>query len=98
MIVVDHAPHAWYLLRDGDRWLLDVNCNAGLADISLLVPLSPHEIARLHASGHDGCDALAQTIRAAPTAFASRNADNGTQKIALAAILAWRRAQAASPT
>ncbi|WP_369942346.1 hypothetical protein [Xanthomonas medicagonis] len=29
MQVVDHEPHAWFLLRDGDTLLLDVNCSHG---------------------------------------------------------------------
>lgn len=97
MDVIDHVPHAWYLLRDGERWLLDVNCSGGLADFSLLVALQPDEIARAQAGGHDACDAIADAIGAAPDRFRSRDADRDTHAAAHAAIMAWRRAQAMPP-
>lgn len=93
MIVIDHAPHAWYLLRDGERWLLDVNCNFGLADGSLLLALSPDERARLVPDVHAGCAALAQAIAHAPEHFRVRDADPATQAAANAAIRNWRQMQ-----
>jgi hypothetical protein len=46
MMVLDCAPHGWFLLRDGDAYLLDVNCNHGAVDYPFLTALDETELAR----------------------------------------------------
>ncbi|SDD21815.1 hypothetical protein [Nocardioides lianchengensis] len=69
MEVLDHAPAAWYLLRDGDALLLDVNCNHGAFGYSVLIELNGDERARWEQAGRDYLDTLSHEIHfSAPAA------------------------------
>jgi hypothetical protein len=63
MIVVDHEPSGWFLLMDGDRVLLDVNCSYGAVSYPFLMELSESERAAYAASGHAFISKLAEQIQ-----------------------------------
>ena len=63
MIVVDHAPSSWYLLRDGDRLLLDVNCSHGAVGYGWVMALTADETARYRAEGRAAIDRLAAHVQ-----------------------------------
>jgi len=60
--VIDHQPHAWFLLRDGDDHYLDVNCSHGPVGFSLLVKLSAAEHEEYRALGRVFIDYLAARV------------------------------------
>lgn len=60
--VVDHRPHAWFLLRDGDDYYLDAACGDGPVGFSLLIQLSAAEYEEYHALGRVFTDLLAAKI------------------------------------
>jgi hypothetical protein len=43
MVVVAHEPHAWFLVQDGQRLLLDVNCSQGAVSYDFLMALEAGE-------------------------------------------------------
>jgi hypothetical protein len=63
MDVVDHSPHFWFLLRDGDDLLLDMNCSQGAYGFSLLLMLSEREREDFEKSGRTALDALATAVQ-----------------------------------
>ena len=63
MIVVDQAEHAWFLLQDGDRLLLDVNCTHGAVSYGWVMALSAEEGERYRAEGRSAIDRLADDVQ-----------------------------------
>lgn len=62
MEVVDHGPHAWFLVKDNDALLLDARCGHGPAEYSVVIELDEAE-RQAHAAGSKAClDRLAQAI------------------------------------
>jgi hypothetical protein len=43
MQVVDHEPHAWFLFKEGNAFLLDVNCNHGPVGYCVMIQLTAEE-------------------------------------------------------
>jgi len=62
MQVIDHQPHAWFLLEHGSGLLLDVECHHGAVSCSVLIRLNEEELAEYRRDGHAYLDRLAQTI------------------------------------
>jgi hypothetical protein len=60
--VVDHAPHAWFLLEDCGVTFLDVNCNHGAYGYSWMIELNADELERYRAEGRAFLDHLADAI------------------------------------
>ncbi|WP_295969227.1 hypothetical protein [uncultured Xanthomonas sp.] len=96
MQVVDHAPHAWFLLRDGDTLLLDVNCSHGPVGYEWTMALNEEEAARFLALGHDFIAQLAEQVQwTAPgvsgsrSPYLGRKADAETRRRVTLAIKAW---------
>lgn len=54
MIVIDHAPADWFLLRADNRYWLDINCTISATGFSLLLALNATEQADVLADGPDG--------------------------------------------
>lgn len=52
MIVIDHAPADWFLLRADSRYWLDINCTISATGFSLLLALNASEQADVLADGH----------------------------------------------
>lgn len=62
MQVIDHQPHAWFLLEDDNGLLLDVECHHGAVSCSVLIRLNEEELAEYRREGHAYLDRLAQAI------------------------------------
>ncbi|MEA5125376.1 hypothetical protein [Xanthomonas floridensis] len=92
MIVVDHAPADWFLLRDEDRYLLDINCSISAAGFSILLLLSATEHAAVLADRHGACAQLAAQFRARPHDYAARDGSEVHGTHVLAAVQTWRAA------
>ncbi|WP_179464973.1 hypothetical protein [Xanthomonas arboricola] len=94
MIVIDHAPADWFLLRADNRYWLDINCTISATGFSLLLALNATEQADVLADGHAACARLAAQVQWRPHDFAARDvsASHGAQVIA--AVRAWRAADA----
>jgi hypothetical protein len=61
--VVDHAPHAWFLLRDNDELYFDVNCSQSAFSFSFLLRLTAQERADYELRGRDALDELARAVQ-----------------------------------
>lgn len=90
MQVIDHEPHAWFLLRDDAGYVLDVNCSQSFVGFSATLRLAPDEAARIEAQGRQAIDALARAIQQSHGRYANRCGDALLESAALAAINAWR--------
>lgn len=62
MQVVEHEPHAWFLLRDGDTLLLDVNCSHGPVGYAWTMALTAQEVEQFRALGRDFIAQLAERV------------------------------------
>ncbi|XQA78560.1 hypothetical protein ACM9W9_02175 [Xanthomonas sacchari] len=98
MQVVDHAPHAWFLLRDDDTLLLDVNCSHGPVGYAWTMVLNEEEAAQYHALGRDVIVQLAEQVQwTAPGVLGSRSpylgrkVDAETRQRVTLAIKAWNQ-------
>ncbi|WP_017911433.1 hypothetical protein [Xanthomonas sp. SHU 166] len=98
MQVVDHAPHAWFLLRDDDTLLLDVNCSHGSVGYAWTMALNEEEAAQYHALGRDVIVQLAEQVQwTAPGVLGSRSpylgrkVDAETRQRVTLAIKAWNQ-------
>lgn len=90
MVVVDHEPHAWFLLRDGHGYVLDVNCSRSFVGFSLVLRLTPDEAAGIEAQGHQAADDLARSIQYSPDSYSTRCDDPALEPASLAAIKEWQ--------
>ena len=65
--VLEYGPQAWYLLSDGDRLYLDVNCNHSFVGYSFTMQLNLEEVAEYRRRRRAYIDELAHAIqRSAP--------------------------------
>jgi hypothetical protein len=98
--VLDHEPHAWFLLENEGALYLDAHCSLSFFDYSVLIALDPDETSAYRAEGRHYLDKLAERIHdSAPAAVSStspykaRNLVTGPgpeDAEASAAIMAWR--------
>jgi hypothetical protein len=98
--VLDHEPHAWFLLEDEGAFYLDAHCSLSVLDYSVLIALDADETSTYRAQGRPYLDALAERIHnSAPAAagstspYRSRNlavGQSAENAKASAAIAAWR--------
>jgi hypothetical protein len=98
MIVVDEGPAAWFLLRDGERWLLDVNCSHSAVTYGWVMALTAQELADYEAGGRAFLDVLAADVhQTAPGVLGSgspyrgRDLGRGLDKAVGAAVAEWRK-------
>ncbi|MBB4126598.1 hypothetical protein GGR77_001888 [Xanthomonas translucens] len=89
--VLDHAPHAWFLLQSGADRFLDVNCNASAFGYSLLIRLDAEECAQVQQGGHAACDALAARIRDTASPRHPRDVSRDHGQAVSDAIARWRK-------
>lgn len=92
MIVIDHVPADWFLLREDNRYWLDINCSMSATGFSLLLPLSATELADVLVDAHAACARLAAQVQARPHAYAVRDCSALHGNHVLAAVYAWRAA------
>ena len=90
MVVVDHEPHAWFLLRDGSGYVLDVNCSQSFVSFSAVLRLTPDEVVRIVQQGHKAADDLARSIQHTPSEYSTRCGDPTLESASLAAIKGWQ--------
>jgi len=91
MEVIDAEPHGWFLLRDGDDLLLDVNASHSAVGFDMVVRLTPTEVQAHAAEGRPFVSRLAEAVqRRALTEFAGRNVAAEVGPAVLAAIRAAR--------
>lgn len=95
--VVDHEPAGWFLLRDGDRLFLDVNCNDGAVGYSWLIELDPSERRDYDDEGRASLHRLARAIQdSAPGArdstsvYRDRDLTDTRGQEVLDAVVRWR--------
>lgn len=91
MRVIDHAPADWFLLREDNRYWLDINCTMSATGFSLLLPLGATELAEVLVDAHAACARLAAQVQARPHAYAARDCSVHGNRV-LAAVHAWRAA------
>jgi hypothetical protein len=63
MQVIDHEPSGWFLVRDGGRLLLDVNCSHSAVSYEFLMELDEQERTAYAAGGHEFISLLAQKVQ-----------------------------------
>ncbi len=90
MIVIDHAPADWFLLSEGDRSWLDINCAISAAGFSILLLLDATERAAVLVGQHAACATLAAQVQARPHDYAARDSNATDGKRVLAAVRQWR--------
>ncbi len=98
MQVVDHEPHAWFLFKEGDALLLDVNCNHGPVGYGVMIQLDAEEEAEYANKGHAYLDWLAQAVQdAGPgSSYQLRDISAAYSRASIEAVNAWRRTQEGS--
>ena len=101
MRVLDHEPHAWFLLEDDSVFYLDAHCSHSAVDFSVLVALNATERAAYEACGNGYLDRLAHDIHySAPGVRGSRSlyqARNLTLLPATRAVGTMRRSRLGAP-
>ena len=60
--MLDHQPHAWFLLEDRDTLFLDVACSHSAVDYSVLIELNNQEVQSFKRDGRVFLDQLAYDI------------------------------------
>ena len=100
MTVLDHEPSGWFLVADGERLLLDVNCSHGAVSHQFLMELNASERAAYEARGHSFISELASKIQdSAPGAAGSaspyreRNLAVADQRRVDQVTIAWMKAR-----
>ena len=96
MQVVDHEPHAWFLLRDDLGYVLDVNCNQSAVGFSVVVRLTAEETRLLELRGRTAADNLARAIQDAPRAYMPRHQGPELDAATMEAIARWQSDQPAA--
>ena len=91
MEVVDHEPHCWFLLRDGDDYFLDVNCGISAVGFSVLVKLGDSEKRAIVQTGHGAGEELAAAIQNSPSRYFDRNLASSHEAAVNEAIARWQK-------
>lgn len=90
MVVVDHEPGGWFLLRDDSGYVLDVNCSQSFVSYTAVLRLTPEETAGIEACGHQAADKLALAIQHSPSRYSDRYGDRTLVAASNAAIERWQ--------
>lgn len=91
MEILDTEPHGWFLLRDGDELLLDVNCSTSAVGFGMIVRLTPTEMQAHAMEGRLFVSKLAERLQNhALTEFKNRDITPEVGQRVLEAILAAR--------
>lgn len=98
MQVVDHEPQAWFLFREGDALILDVNCNHGAVGYGVMIELSAEEASAHAREGHAYLNRLAEAVQDAGPgrSYQLRDVTAVYSKETMAAFSEWRSAQQCS--
>lgn len=90
MVVVDHEPGGWFLLRDDAGYVMDVNCSRSFVSYTAVLRLTPEEAAEIEAYGREAVDKRARAIQYSPSQYAHRYGDRTLVAASDAAIQRWR--------
>jgi hypothetical protein len=90
MEVVLHEPSSWYLLKKGDTYYIDVNCEASFVGFSLMVQLDPDEYTEYHALGRAFLQYFAAKINYWSDHYKERNVTGPLQQESTEAIKEWQ--------
>ena len=95
MQVVDYEPHAWFLFKEGNVLLLDVNCNHGPVGYSVMIELSAEEESEHSQKGHTYLNWLGQAVQNSGPGrgYQLRDVSAIYSKESMAAVNEWRAAQ-----
>ncbi len=95
MQVIDHGPHAWFLFKEGNAFLLDVNCNHGAVGYNVTIPLNAVEEAEYSQKGHSYLNELAQAVQYSGPGggYQSRDVSAIYSKESTDAVNEWRATQ-----
>jgi len=100
MDVVDTRPHGWFLLSEGDKLFLDINCDHNAFGYTVLLELSPEEREDFETRGRLALDELAEAVQySAPAARESTSPyrERDLEKVrggeVSEAVDRWRRTQ-----
>jgi len=63
MQVIDHEPSSWFLVRDGERLFLDVNCSHGAVSYDFAMELDQREREGYGTEGRQFITALAEKVQ-----------------------------------
>jgi hypothetical protein len=63
MTVIDYQPAGWFLVGDGTRLMLNVNCSHGAASYSFLMALNEDEVRAYAAQGRAFINTLADDVQ-----------------------------------
>jgi hypothetical protein len=91
--VIQYETAAWYLLREGGHYYLDVNCMRPVVSFSILLQLNDDEEPEYNALGRIFLEFLAAEIRFRPSRYWSRHLTGPLAERAREAVTNWQRAQ-----
>lgn len=91
MDVVDTEKSAWFLLKDGDDYYLDVNSGQSFVGYAICFQLNDQEIADYHRQGKASVSQLAVTVNDIQTPYLTRGKAlaGGVRQAIHEAILDW---------
>lgn len=92
MYVVDHEPHSWFLFKEAETLLLDVNCNHGPVGYSVMIRLNAEEESDYSREGHAFLNRLARAVQDSGPGSGHQLRDLSATyaKESLAAVSEWR--------
>ena len=95
MQVVDHEPHAWFLFKEENALLLDINCNHGPVGYDVMIQLSAEEESEYSQKGHTYLNWLAQAVQNSGPGcgYQMRDVSAIYSEESMAAVNEWRAAQ-----
>lgn len=95
MQVVDHEPQIWFLFKEENALLLDVNCNHGPAGYCVMIQLSAEEKSEYSQKGHAYLNWLADAVQGSGPGrgYQLRDVSAIYSKETMAAINEWRAAE-----
>ncbi|GMM60892.1 hypothetical protein [Novosphingobium pituita] len=100
MNVIDHQPHAWYLLEDNGVLFIDAACSHSFVDYSVLIELDKQELQNFESDGRSFLDQLAYDIhysapgvRGSNSPYKSRNLAQLRAEEVSEAVKIWQAAR-----
>ena len=90
MEVVDQEPGAWFLLREGESFFLDANCDVSAVGFTILLRLTEEERDEYRIIGRAYIQYLAARVQNWPERYATRNIAGTDAARVHEAIMDWK--------
>lgn len=90
MKVIDHEPHAWFLLEESGRRYFDARVTRSAADWTVFIEMSPQECREYHAMGRLFLKYLAARIPNFVEEYAARDLTRQMEGEVLRAVTTWK--------